>query len=385
MVKRVMMPLLAVLIIIVGIVLGKSWFGHLSDTTSAREGSSEAKKVQPAEVVSPNIPKAKYKVQNGVKVFHLNAEPVKQEVSDGVFMKGWGYNGSIPGPTIVVNQGDKIRVVVTNHLNAPTSVHWHGLIVPNKMDGVPGVEPSPAIKPGDSFTYEFKVKQAGTFMYHSHVNTAKQEQMGLTGLLVSLPAKPKPKNQVDEDYVVLLQEWQLGMYKEGQVPAGTYKVNPMGMMPNVFTMNGKQFPATAPLDVKKGDKVKIRLGNLSMDTHPIHLHGHNFKVVAKDGVRLPKSDQYKANTVKVAPGETYDIVFTADNPGNWPLHCHIPHHTAGPSKTPGGMFTIVHYQNKPMPKIITNPPKPHHSGGNGMNMNKNKGMDMGNTDMGNQK
>lgn len=361
--------------IIILAILAVGWWtiaGHSQNKTTAKEHHDAQKMVQPTQTKSPNVKKAKYEMKDGVKVFHLTAEEVKQEVSKDVFMKGWGYNGSIPGPMIVVNKGDKVRIVVKNDLDKPTSVHWHGLIVPNKMDGVPGVEPSPKIKPGDHFSYEFKVKQTGTFMYHSHVNVEKQEQKGLTGIFVSLPKKQAPKYHVDKDYTILLQEWQLGSYEEGQVPQGTHKVKPMGMMPNVFTMNGKQFPATDSLEVKKGDKVKVRLGNLSMDTHPIHLHGHNFKVVAKDGERLKKSAQYKANTVKVAPGETYDVVFTANNPGNWPAHCHMPHHTAGPTDAPGGMFIMIHYQNQPMPKVITDPPKAP----------KDKDTDKDNKDMG---
>jgi len=194
-------------------------------------------------------------------------------------------------------------------------------------------------------------------MYHSHVNVEKQEQLGLNGMLVSLPKKQTPKEHVDKDYTILLQEWQLGSYEEGQVPQGTHKIDPMGMMPNVFTINGKQFPATDPLEVEEGDKVKLRMGNLSMDAHPIHLHGHDVKVVAKDGAQLKESAQYEANTIDVAPGETYDVVFTADNPGNWPTHCHLPHHTAGPTDAPGGMFLMIHYKGEPMPEIIKNPPK----------------------------
>ena len=338
--------------LVAGIIVLGFWIGlnNQSDQTSVVEANGK-----PADVVSPDTPNAKYTTENGVKVFKLDAEPVKQEVSKGVYMNAWGYNGSTPGPTLVVNQGDKIRVVVTNKLTEPTSVHWHGLIVPNKMDGVPAVEDSPKIEPGKSFTYEFTVKQAGTFMYHSHVNTKKQEMMGMGGMLVSLPKDNGEK--VDRDYTLMTQEWKLEKpgskmemmmspddYKEGEVPPGTYDVNPEAMMWNIFTFNGKQLPDTTPLQVKKGEKVKIRLGNLSMESHPIHLHGHNATVVAKDGVPIKKSAQYEVNTVNIAPGETYDIVFTADNPGTWPLHCHLPHHTAGPDGKEGGMFTTVKYQ-----------------------------------------
>ena len=336
--------------------------------------ATRSKQVQP---VTPNVKNAAYTVENGIKVFHLTAEQVRQEVSKGVYANAWGYNGGTPGPTIVVNQGDKVRIVVTNHLPDSTSVHWHGLIVPNSMDGVPGAEPSPEIQPSKSFTYEFTVKQAGTFMYHSHVDVAKQEMMGLDGMFISLPKGGDVVNgqPVNRDYTLLLQEWDLvnppqskpgitatqgmgsnsmtsgmnGGYGEGQVPAGTYDVNPESMSWNIFTLNGKQFPATASMEVKKGDKVLVRLGNLSMQNHPMHLHGHNFTVVAKDGIPLPKSAQYEANTIDVAPGETYDVEFTADNPGTWVFHCHLPHHTSGPNGGDGGMLTTFHYQGTPWP------------------------------------
>lgn len=257
---------------------------------------------------------------------------------------------------------------VTNRLKVPTSVHWHGLIVPNEMDGVPNVEPSPEIQPGKSFSYQFTVKQVGTFMYHSHVQPAKQEMMGLDGMFVSLPKNGQDQvngKPVDRDYSILLQEWQLqkpgmadsmssmGGYSEGQVPPGTYDVNPEAMSWNVFTFNGKQFPATAPMEVSKGQRVVVRLGNLSMQSHPLHLHGHNFKVVAKDGTPLPKSAQYMANTINVGVGETYDIEFVADNPGTWVFHCHLPHHTAGLNGNEGGMLSVFHYKNTPWPSFFS--------------------------------
>lgn len=323
-------------------------------------------------VVTPDIPEAKYETVDGVKVFKLTAEPVRQEVSKGVFMDAWGYNGSTPGPTIVVRQGDRIKVELTNRLPEPTSIHWHGLIVPNEMDGVPGAEPGKAIQPEESYTYEFTVKQSGTFMYHSHVEPAKQEMMGLSGMFISLPSKPETQKdqKADRDYGILLQEWSLqdpaagnegakqmkmdsmnGMegYSEGQVPPGTYDVNPEAMSWNVFTFNGKQFPATSPMEVKQGDRVRIRIGNISMQNHPLHLHGHDFKIVAKDGSRLPEALQYSANTIDVAPGETYDVEYVADNPGTWVFHCHLPHHTAGMNGAEGGMLSVFHYQGTPWP------------------------------------
>ncbi|UOF90911.1 copper oxidase [Fodinisporobacter ferrooxydans] len=346
--------------VVVLVLVGSGWGIWKGSFFSAQRADAS---VNP---VTPNVPIAKYEMKNGVKVFHLTAEQVKQEVSKGVFVNAWGYNGSTPGPTIVVNEGDKIQVVVDNKLPGPTTVHWHGLIVPNNMDGVPGAEPSPVIEPGKSFTYEFTVKQVGTFMYHSHYQPSKDEMMGLDGMFISLPKNGDTVNgkPVNRDYSILLQEWQLqkpgsanGMdmsqFGEGQVPVGTYDVNPEGMSWNTFTLNGKQFPSTDPMEVKQGDKVLVRLANLSMQSHPMHLHGHNFKVVAKDGNPLPESAQYMANTINIAAGETYDIEFTADNPGTWVFHCHLPHHTAGLNGKDGGMLTAFHYQGTPWPPAFT--------------------------------
>jgi len=387
--KSISMILLFAFALIIGVSFWSDW------KLNASSGSTAA-----AEVKTPNVKTADYVVQNGVKVFNLIAEPVKQEVSKGLFVNAWGYNGGTPGPAIVVTQGDRVKVNVTNNLPEATSVHWHGLIVPNDMDGVTGVEPGTEIKPGQSYTYEFTVKQAGTFMYHSHVQPSKQEMMGLDGLFIALPNAETASKQakVDRDYAILLQEWQLqdagmtmsgmgGMemssYREGQVPPGTYDVNPTGMNWNTFTFNGKQFPATEVMEIKKGERVRVRLGNLSMQNHPIHLHGHDFTVVAKDGSRLPVTQQYLANTIDIAPGETYDIEFTADNPGSWVIHCHLPHHTAGMNGSEGGMLSVFHYEGTPLAPALQSvqnqanlPNKPElkmnmdHSSMNDMTMDK---------------
>ncbi|XJZ28025.1 multicopper oxidase family protein [Bacillota bacterium Lsc_1132] len=322
----------------------------------------------PIPIFTPNGKTAQYQLlPNGVKRFHLIAEPVVHEIVGGVKIKGWGYNGSIPGPTIVVNQGDYVQIIVENRLPNDTSVHWHGLIVSNKMDGVPGPGGSPIIKPGESFTYEFYMHQAGTFMYHSHVNNAIQELMGLSGMFI---VRGKQQEPVQRDFVLLLQEWavktesepdsmniganqqsgskkQNGMQqsnmKMGIMP-GTYEIDPEAMTYNYFTINGKAYPDTEPLFVRYGEKVRLRLGNLSMDSHPMHFHGHDVIVIAADGNTIPTYSRMKKNTINVAPGETWDIEFFANNPGNWVFHCHKPHHTTNAhSKGIGGMLTLVRY------------------------------------------
>lgn len=291
-----------------------------------------------ASLQSPNLPFAPSVLKGGTRHFHLIAEPVPQSVTTQTTIATWGYNGSTPGPVLVAYEGESLQITVTNRLPERTSVHWHGLIVPNAMDGVPEIGAGPFIDPGQSFTYSFVLRQSGTYMYHSHVDPAHQEMMGLAGMFIALPSQPVLP--VQHDFVLMLQEWQV------QEPApsaqGVQVIDPLGMDFNYFTINGKSYPDADPLYVSRGDRVRIRLGNISMQSHPMHLHGHYFAVTAADGHPLP-APWYK-NTINVAPGETWDIEFLADNPGNWAFHCHKPHHTAnGRDHGLGGMFTFVHY------------------------------------------
>ncbi len=270
--------------------------------------------------VVPNGTKAQYPVVNGVKVFHLVAEPIVWEVAPGLTIKTWGYNGTVPGPMIELAEGDRARIYVTNHLPAPTSVHWHGLLLPCGMDGVSGLT-QPAIEPGETFRYEFIFPHSGTFMYHPHFDSMTQEGMGLTGMILvheRLPAEERP----DRDFAILLHEWR--------IDAGAARPNPNEMSDfNVLTMNGKAMPATEPLVAKLGDRVWIRYGNLSaMDHHPIHLHGYAFKVIGSDGGWAEdKSKLLPETTVLVPVGSAKVVEFVADNPGDWLFHCHMTHHT----------------------------------------------------------
>ncbi|KUO95915.1 multicopper oxidase family protein [Ferroacidibacillus organovorans] len=316
------------------------------------------------KLVAPNIGFLPYQIYHGIKHFHLIAEPVQQALTNGVTIKAWGYNGSTPGPVMVVSQGDRIQVAFTNRLLEETSIHWHGLIVPNTVDGVPGIGAGPVVKPGETYVYDFVIRQAGTFMYHAHTMDAQQEMMGLAGMIVSLPER----QTVNREYIILLQEWavkmgsDMGMSGMGQTsmapksdmqspmektteqkPSGkAFDIDPMSMDYNYFTMNGKSFPDTTPLRVRYGEKVRIRLGNLSMDSHPMHLHGHEFQVAAGDGSTIPIP--WFKNTINVAPGETWDIEFQANNPGIWAFHCHKPHHTTNDHmRDMGGMFTTLKY------------------------------------------
>lgn len=257
--------------------------------------------------------------EGGVKVFHLVAEEVVQEVITGVQVNVWGYNGQVPGPCIEVLEGDRVRIYATNHLPVETAVHWHGVLLPNGMDGVFGIT-QPAIAAGQTGVYEFIFPHAGTFMYHSHFDDMTQEGLGLTGMIVVHP-RDRDRHRADREFVIMLHEWQLDV--------GASRPNPFrdaGF--NVLTMNGVCFPLTYPLVAQLGDRVRIRFGNLSpMDHHPIHLHGYRFFVTETGGGRIPESAQWPLETVLVPVGTTRAIEFLADNPGDWIMHCHMTHHT----------------------------------------------------------
>lgn len=272
---------------------------------------------KPNSVEVPNGVKLPWKKVAGAKVYHLVAEEVDHEFLPGLKAKCWGYNGRVHGPVIEAVEGDRVRIYVTNKLGAPTTVHWHGLLLPNGMDGVGGLTQK-AILPGETFRYEFDLKQHGTYMYHSHHDEMTQMAMGMTGLFVVHPKAPQSK--VDRDFAIMLHEWALH--------PGASRPDPNEMSDfNLLTMNGKAFPGTAPLVIERGQKVRIRFGNLSaMDHHPIHLHGHVFWITETDGGVIPKSARWPETTVLVATGSTRTIEFVADAPGDWPMHCHMTHH-----------------------------------------------------------
>ena len=279
--------------------------------------ASTARETTSSRVLTPDGAALPWRMENGVKVFHLVAEPVRREFAPGFVVDCWGYNGRTPGPTIEAVEGDRVRILVTNKLPEPTSVHWHGLRLPNGMDGVGGLTQR-RINPGETFAYEFTLKQHGTQMYHPHVDEALQMAMGMMGFFVIHPRKTRaPK--VDRDFAIFLQEWA--------VRPGSRRPDPSVMLDFThFTFNGRMFPGTTPLVVKRGERVRIRLGNLTMDSHPIHLHGHSFTVTGTDGGAAPASAQLPETTVNVPVGATRDIEFVADEPGDWPLHCHKSHH-----------------------------------------------------------
>jgi len=252
------------------------------------------------------------------KEFHLVAEPVVREMAPGMNARLWGYNGQSPGPTIECVEGDKVRIFVTNKLPEHTTVHWHGMLVPNGMDGVGGLT-QPHIEPGKTFVYEFVVRSSGTFMYHPHADEMVQMAMGMMGSIVVHPRNPDER-RVDRDFVFLMQ---------------SYDIDPGSSLPKVMTMldfnlwawNSRVFPGIDPLVVRKGDRVRVRIGNLTMTNHPIHKHGDTFEVTCTDGGWVPESARMPEVSTDVPVGAIRVIEFVANEPGDWAIHCHKAHHT----------------------------------------------------------
>lgn len=300
--------------------------GALLASREARaEGPRPARSLPPGQpgrdyqpVVVPNGSKLPWKLVDGVKVFHLVAGELEHEFAPGLKALCWGYNGRVHGPLIEAVEGDRVRFYVTNRLPAATTVHWHGLLLPCGMDGVGGLNQRP-IAPGETFKYEFTLRQSGTLMYHAHHDEMTQIALGMTGFFIVHPRQPQgPK--VDRDFALMLHEWKL--------EPGARRPDPNAMSDfNLLTINGKAFPGTAPLVAKTGQRVRIRLGNMGpMDHHSIHLHGYQFRITETDGGRLAGSAQYPETTVLVPVGASRTVEFVADEPGDWAMHCHMTHH-----------------------------------------------------------
>ena len=294
-----------------------SLFGQKTPTSAEAHRHARRSDSRPSfnvPVQTPDVADLPLTMDGTVKVFHLIAEPVKQQIAPNKVLDIWGFNGSAPGPTIQINQGDRVRIIVDNHLPEPTSMHWHGFEIPNNVDGAPGISQD-AIKPGGRFIYEFTLHQEGTYFYHSHM--AMQEMMGMLGAFIMHPREPY-RPSVDKDFVILMQEY--AVLPNNIVP------NSMNMEFNWLVFNGKAGPTPTPLIVQLGDRVRIRMANLGMDHHPIHLHGHTFQVTGTEGGRIPESAWIPGNTVLVGVAQSRDVEFVANNPGDWMLHCHLPHH-----------------------------------------------------------
>jgi hypothetical protein len=290
-----------------------------SAPSSARQQSAVQAGVADVPVVTPNGSTLAWTMEEGFKTFHLTAEAVRREFAPGMIVNCWGYNGQTPGPTIEAVEGDRVRIYVHNKLPEATTIHWHGIILPNGMDGVTGLT-QPHIAPGETFIYEFELKQHGTHMYHPHADEMLQMAMGMQGFFIIHPKEPRPAElRVDRDFCIFLQEWF--------IPPGAATPNPMVMTDfNLFTFNSRVWPGTEPLIVRRNQRVRIRFANLSMDSHPIHFHGHVGYFTGTDGGPVPRSAWEPLATINVPVGATRDIEFVADNPGDWPLHCHKNHH-----------------------------------------------------------
>lgn len=315
--------------------------GHGS---SAGAGAEEEVEIPPqvelasAPVKGQRVERLEPEVIDGVKVFALTADEVQWEFIPGKAVTAWGYNGQVPGPEFWVTEGDQVRVNFTNNLPVPTTVHWHGIAVPNEMDGIPGVTQDP-IAPGETFVYEFEAKPSGSFWYHSHFDSARQLDMGLSGAFI---IKGADEPAYDKEFVQLLDEWiRLPEGRNGW--EGVTHAGHNIAEYNWFTINGKSFPATPNMEVAQGDRVRVRIINAGYQAHPMHLHGKRMTVVAKDGAPLPQP--YEADTVLVGSGERYDFEFVADDPGDWMFHCHILHHVTNDAVIePGGLMNFVTYQ-----------------------------------------
>lgn len=290
-----------------------------------------------------------------VREFQLTAARGRWELLPGVVAENAAlFNRTTPGPEIRVTEGDTVRVKLTNNLDRAITIHWHGLHVRNPVDGVPPLTQDP-VRPGETYTYEFTASHAGSFIYHPHLNSVELVDRGLYGAFIVDPQPEDDQPRFDRDYTLLFGGWMIGVMsgmrdgaESGRPYGGMEGVSAeiaaarMDMDYNYWTINGRPFPASAPIRVKQGERVRLRLINVSNAAHPMHLHGMDFRVIAKDG--HPVERPQVQTVVNVAPGETYDIEFLADNPGKWVFHCHELHHATNNGEEPGGLTTVVVYE-----------------------------------------
>ena len=319
--------------------------GMIMDRDTPAEAMLDMAAVNPREVaknygldvqgnreLAPNM-------EDGVKVFELDTAVIRWTILPGVAVDAYAFNGQIPGPKLRFRQGDRVRINVRNHLPETTTVHWHGLILPNIMDGPAHITQEPIATGGGLYRYEFTAVQSGTYLYHSHDHVDRQQSLGLYGAIIIDPATPDPSLEADHEYDVLLQEW---LRREGL----TYPAMPMdGAQPNYFTINGRAYPATDRISMRVGETLKVRfIGSNNGFIHPMHIHGGPFQVVAVDGNTLQPSARYQADTVNVGPGQRYDVIWLARQPGKWLIHCHIGHHTTNNNvemQGGGGLMAII--------------------------------------------
>ncbi len=341
--KKILVGLIAIISVVLFGLLQKSFSksknapAQLTTTGENLAGEKAMEAISsdgvPQATETSGLQELTYTMDKGTKVFNLTAAPVRWPILKDTTVTAWAYNGMVPGPLIRATNGENVRIIVKNNLPESTTIHWHGIQVPNNMDGIPEETQDP-IAPGESFTYEFVAKPAGTYWYHSHFDSDKQISVGLSGAFIidpvgGLASKP------DLDKVFMLNEWRV-------IDGQTYAAMPAtGMDGNFFTINGKAFPETENINAKVGQKIRLRFVGSGQMIHPMHLHGFPFNIVATDGNDVPQSAQWTKDVVSVAPGERYDIEFTPDRPGKWMLHCHIPHHTTNDHQEPGGLMMVI--------------------------------------------
>jgi manganese oxidase len=268
-------------------------------------------KAFPAKTAGIGLQELGSRVVDGAREFNVTCEKIRWEVTPGVFVDALSYNGQVPGPIIRVTEDERVRVLVANKTDQTTGVHWHGQRVVNKMDGVPFIT-QPVIKPGETFVYDFVARPFGSHMYHSHHNATEQVGRGMLGPLLVMPKGAGVDPAYDMDELFIFND-QLGG----------------------LTINGKGFPATIPYTAKLGQRIRFRFMNEGAQIHPAHLHGLTFEVFARDGYPLPQP--FRCDTINVAPGERWDAIVLADEPGIWAFHCHILNH----AETATGMFGMV--------------------------------------------
>jgi FtsP/CotA-like multicopper oxidase with cupredoxin domain len=280
------------------------------------------------------------RIEGRVKVFDLDVSVIEWNILPDEQVEAYAFNRQVPGPRLRVTEGDRVRINVKNDLPEATSVHWHGMILPNRMDGAADVTQKP-IEPGESYTYEFTAGEAGTYFYHSHKEPDRQQGLGMYGALIVDPKDPArdAAYDYDKEVVIQLQEW---LERDGY----TYPAMIMeGALPNYFTINGKSYPETETINMEVGEKLRIRfIGSNNNFIHPMHVHGGPFEIVETDGNVVPEEARIYKDTVNVGPGERYDVIWEAREPGKWLLHCHIPHHTTNDNTEQeggGGLMAVI--------------------------------------------
>jgi FtsP/CotA-like multicopper oxidase with cupredoxin domain len=281
------------------------------------------------------------RIEGGVKVFDLDVSVIEWNILPDEQVEAYAFNQQVPGPRLRVTEGDRVRINVKNDLPEATSVHWHGMILPNRMDGAADVTQKP-IEPGESYTYEFTAGEAGTYFYHSHKEPDRQQGLGMYGALIVDPKDPSTRDAAydyDKEVVIQLQEW---LERDGY----TYPAMLMeGALPNYFTINGKSYPETETINLEVGERLRIRfIGSNNNFVHPMHVHGGPFEIVETDGNVVPEEASILKDTVNVGPGERYDVIWEAREPGKWLLHCHIPHHTTNDNTEQeggGGLMAVI--------------------------------------------